>query len=104
MVIGAELGEVTSLRILGVTFDSKLTLQMHLRQVVSKAARNLGVVRRAGKLFDCPLVLQSCFNAYVLSSLIEVLCPHADVSVDSLLGLLDSIVRGAERLCKGLVV
>ena len=66
---GDELEEVKSLRILGVTFDSKLTFEAHLREVVSKAARNLGVVRRAGKLFDCPSALKSCFNAYVLSNL-----------------------------------
>ena len=42
---GAELEEVKSLCILGGTFDSKLTFEMHLKEVVSKAARNLGVVR-----------------------------------------------------------
>ena len=72
-----------SLRILGVTIDSKLTFEMHLREVVSKAARNLGIVRRVGKLFDCPRVLNGCSNAM------------------SHLHLLDSIVCSAERLCKG---
>ena len=38
-----------------------------LREGVSKAASSL-CVRRAGKLFDCPRVLKSRFNAYVLSS------------------------------------
>ena len=32
------------LRILGVTLDSKLTFETHLRELVSKAARRLGVV------------------------------------------------------------
>ena len=68
-LVDAELREVNSLRILGITFDSKLTFEMHLQGVVSKAAKHLGVVRRAGKLFDCPRVLKSCFNAYVLFSL-----------------------------------
>ena len=36
---------------------------------MSKAARSLDVVRRAGELFDCPRVLKSCFIAYVLYSL-----------------------------------
>ena len=47
---GAELEEVKSLRILGVTLDSKLSNEIHLREVVSKATKCLGVVRRAGKL------------------------------------------------------
>ena len=52
---GAELEEVKSLRILRVTFYSKLTL---LLEVVSKAARNLGFVSPAGKLFDYSRVLK----------------------------------------------
>ena len=40
----AELEEVKSLRILGLILDSKLTFETHLRYVVSKAARSLGVV------------------------------------------------------------
>ena len=44
---GAELEELNSLRILGVTFESKLTFKTHLQEVVSKAVRILGVVGRA---------------------------------------------------------
>ena len=46
---GAELEEVQILRIRKVTLDSMLSFENHLRKIVSKAARNLGVVRRAGK-------------------------------------------------------
>ena len=46
---GAELEKIKCLGILGVTFDSKLTFEIHLREVVSKAARSLDVVLRAGK-------------------------------------------------------
>ena len=44
---GAEVEEVKSLRVLDVTFDSKLTFEVYLREVVSKTARNMGVVCRA---------------------------------------------------------
>ena len=37
----AELEEVKSLRILGVTLDSKLTFETYLREFVSKAARSM---------------------------------------------------------------
>ena len=67
---GAELGDAKSLRILVVPLDPKLTFETHFREVVSKTARNLGVMHRAGKLFDDPRILKSCFKAYVLSSLV----------------------------------
>ena len=97
---GKELEEVKSLRILGVIFDSKLMLGTHLPEVVSKAARPLDVVRRAGKLFDCPQVLKSCFNAYVLLNL-EYRAPVWKPSAESHLSLLDSVVRSAEGLGEG---
>ena len=53
----AELEEVNSLHILRITSDFKLMFETHLWEVKSKAARSLGVVRRAGMLFDCPRVL-----------------------------------------------
>ena len=88
------------MRILGVTIDSKLTFEAHLREVASVAARSLEVVRRAGKLFRYPRVLKICFNAYALSSL-EYCDPVCLPSAESHLGLLDSIVHCAERLREG---
>ena len=67
---------------------------------MSKMARSLGVARRAEKLFDCPRVLKSCFNVYVLSSL-EYCAPAWMPLAESHLGLLDSIFRREERLCEG---
>ena len=59
---GAEPKEVKSLSNLEVTFDSKFTFETHSREVVSKAARSLGIVHRAGKLFDCLPVLKRFFS------------------------------------------
>ena len=67
---------------------------------MSKAARNLWVVRRAGKLFDFPRVLKSRFNAYTLSRL-EYCAPVRMSSAGFHLSLPDSIVRSAERLHDG---
>ena len=61
-----ELAEVKVMRILGIILDCRLMCETHLREVVSKTGRNLGMVREAGNLFDCPRVLKSCLNAYVL--------------------------------------
>ena len=84
------------MRILGVTLESMLTFETHLRKVVSKAARSLRVLCRAGKLFDYPRMLKSCFNAYALPSL-EYCAPVWMWSAESHLGGLYSIVRSAER-------
>ena len=67
---------------------------------MSKAARNLGFRRRAGKLFDCPHVLKSCFNAYILLNL-EYCASMCMSLAESHYGLLDSIVRRAEMLGNG---
>ena len=67
---------------------------------MSMVARNQGVVRGAGKLFDCSRVLRGYFKAYALSSL-EHCAPVWMSSAESHLGLLDSIVRSAERLREG---
>ena len=50
---GAELEEAKSLRILGITLESKLIFVTHLREVMLKAARSLNVMRQTGKLFGC---------------------------------------------------
>ena len=75
---GADLEEVRSLCILEVTCYSKWTFVTHLRDVASKTVSSLGVVCRAGNLFDCPRSVKKCFNAYVLFNL-GVLCPRVDV-------------------------
>ena len=62
---GAELEEVKTMPILGLPSDSKLKSETHLREVVSKAARSLEIVRRVGKLSDCPRVLKSCFSHFI---------------------------------------
>ena len=53
-------------------------------------------MRRVGNLFECPHVLKSCFNAYVLSSL-EHWAPVWMLSAESHLGLVDRVVRSADK-------
>ena len=59
--------------------------------------KNLGVLRRIEKLFDCPGVLKSSFDAYILSRL-EYCALVRMSSGQSQLGLLGSIVRGCARV------
>ena len=85
------------MHILGVAFDLKLTFETHTCEVVSKAARSLGIVHWAEKC--CPHVLYGCFNAYVLFNLVYCV-PVWMSSVESHLSLLDSVVCSAKRLCR----
>ena len=87
-----------SLVILGVNLDSKLTFEYHIRSVASSAARSMGIVRRAIKIFDTKEVLTTCFRAYVLSRL-EYCAPAWGSAAESHLKLLDGVVRRAEALC-----
>ena len=57
-------------------------------------------MRRVGKSFDCPRLLKSCFTACVIS-IIEYCATVWVSSAVSHLGLLNSVVRSAERLCAG---
>ena len=100
---GAKLEDVKSLRILrilGITLDSKLTFETLFLEVVSNTAKNLEVVRRASKLFDCPRVLKRCFNACILSTVVYC-APVWMLSAESHLNLLDGSVCSVERLCEG---
>ena len=80
--------------------DSKLTSNIQLRVIVSNVARSLGVVRRAGELYDCPRVFKSCSNEHVLSTL-KYCAPVWISFAEFHLGLLDSVVRSAEKLYDG---
>ena len=78
---------------------SKLTLDSFTGRCITGAHESGGRTSRR-KVLDCPRVLKSCINAYVLSSL-EYCALAWMSSVESHLGLLYSVVRIAEGLCEG---
>ena len=55
--------------ILGVTFDSKMTFEKHLRKVSRAASQRLGTLRNSWRLCHDRLLLERCFNGFVLSVL-----------------------------------
>ena len=67
---------------------------------MSKANRNLRVVRRAGNIFGCPRVPKGFFSAYVSFSL-NYCVPVRMSSAKSDLDLPDSMVHSVERMCEG---
>jgi hypothetical protein len=54
---------------LGVILDDKLTLNVHIDHIVSKAMRSLGFIKRFGQEFKDPFILRVLYCTYVRSIL-----------------------------------
>ena len=63
---GTVLKEFDDLDILGVTFDSKITFEKHLRSVSRAASQRLGTLRKSWRVFHDRLLLGRCFRGFVL--------------------------------------
>ena len=90
---GTVLQESDDLDILGVTFDSKLTFEKHLRSVSRAASQRLGILRMSWWVFHDKLLIRRCFWGFVLPVLeycSAVWCSAADTH----LKLLDRVVSG----------
>ena len=97
---GTVLKESADLDILGVTFDSKMTFEKHLRSVSRVASQRLGILRKSWRVFHDRLLLRRCFGGFVLPVLeycSAVWCSAADTH----LRLLDRVVKGACFLAGG---
>ena len=60
------LKESDDLVILGVTFDSKMTLEKHLRSVSRAASQRLGILRKSWRVFHDRSFLGRCYRGFVL--------------------------------------
>ena len=94
---GTVMKESDDLVILGVTFDSKLTFEKHLRSVSRAASHSRGIPRKSWQMFHDVSLLERCFRGFVLPVLeycSAVLCSAADKH----LKLRDRVVSGARFL------
>ena len=73
LTIGGTVLKESDLVILGVTFDSKMTLEKHLRSVSRAASQRLGILRKSWRLFHDRALLGRCFWGFVLPVLEFVL-------------------------------
>ena len=97
---GTVLKESDDLVILGVTFDSKLTSEKHIRLVSRAACQRLGILRKSWQVLDDRSLLERCFRGFVLPVLeysSAVWCSAADTH----LKLLERAVSGARFLTGG---
>ena len=94
------LKESDHLVIFGVTFDSKMTFEKHLRSVSRAASQRLGILRKSWQVFHDELLLGRCFMGFVLPVLdycSAVWCSAADTH----LRLTDRVISGASFLTGG---
>ena len=63
---GTVLKESDDLVMLGVTFDSKLTFEKHLRLVSRAASQILGILRKSWRVTYDRSLLERCFRGFVL--------------------------------------
>jgi len=95
---GVPINECSSLEILGVKFDAKLTFEEHIRSVVKTTTRKIGLMRVARRVYNDVVVLRRCFFSFILPSL-EYCSAVWRSSASSHLALLDRVVRNASHLC-----
>ena len=92
---GTVLKESADLDILGVTFDSKMTFEKHLRSVSRAAPQGFGILRKSWRGFHDRLLLGRCFRGFVL--------PILEYCSAVWCGLLDHIVTGDCVLAGGVL-
>ena len=91
---------MTLIVILGVTFDSKMTFEKHIRSVSRASSQRLGILRKSWRVFHDRSLLGRCLRGFVLpvlESCSAVWCPVADTH----LKLLDHAVSGPRFLTGG---
>ena len=81
---GTVLKESDDLVILGVTFDSKMTFEKHLRSVSRAASQTLGILRKFWRVFHDRSHLGRCFWGFVLPVLGTVLQSGARLPIHTL--------------------
>lgn len=85
---GESVEDVLNLRLLGVSFDKKLTFEHHIRSLSSSIARKIGLLRKCYKTFNCDATLRKSFYAFILPHF-EYCSPVWMSAADCHLNLLD---------------
>ena len=83
-----QIDEVSSLRLLGVIFDSKLTFEKHIRSLSSSIAQKTGLLRKCFKTFGRDSTVIKSFYAFILPHF-EYCAPVWMSAANSHLKLLD---------------
>ena len=60
------INRVDQLKLLGVTLDSKLTFESHLRDMSRSISQKLGILRKSRKIYEDDNILRRCFFSFTL--------------------------------------
>ncbi len=96
----SKLEEVLTEKDLGITIDNELTFQTHCSNMVSKASRNLAIIRRTFHYLDAETMIP-LYKSLVLSHLeygVDVWSPRLKRDIRSI----ESVQRRATKLIPGL--
>ena len=63
---GVDVAESENLQILGVRFDKNLTFEARVSNMVSRASRSVGVIRKAAHVLQDHSVSLACVRSFVL--------------------------------------
>jgi len=85
---GTSLEESDHLVLLGVTLDSKLTFEKHIRQMAASISQKIGILRKCYRTLGRSEAINKSFFAYVLPCF-EYCAPVWSSAADSHLKLLD---------------
>ena len=92
---GTVLKESDGLVILGVTFDSKMTFEKHLRSVSRAASQRLDILRKSWRVFHDRSALGRCFRGLSCPFWSTVLLLGARLSIHTVnCGTVQSVVPG----------
>ena len=98
---GTVLATCNSFKILGLTFDSKLTFEKHIRNVASGISQKIGILRKCYKIFGDQTIMLNCFNSFILPCF-EYCAPVWASAADSHLKLLDNNMNAIKFLIPNL--
>ena len=94
------LKESDDLDVLGVTFDSKMTFEKHLRSLSRAASQRLSILRKSCRVFHNRSLLLRCFRGFLLPVL-EFCSAMWCLAVDTHIKLRDRVVSGVRFLTGG---
>ena len=92
---GMALNASDFFKVLGVTFDKKLTFEKHIRNIASSVSQKVGILRKSIRMFGDEAIIAKCFNSFILPCL-EYCSPVWSSGADSHLKLLDRVMSSAK--------
>ena len=57
---------VEHFKLLGVIFDSKLTFELHLREITSIVSQKIGIIRKCWQVYSDNSLILKCFYSFLL--------------------------------------